>query len=195
MATYNGPGQFDGKYPTPEQQTQRAATAMSNAIHSAGMQNKGPVVPYRSKPGSNKLIPTGAAEGKRWGELTRKDIPGKDIWGGTENPSLPFSGKVAQKSDYWHQMAEQPKSSGPKTTSKAPSKKTTTTQIPVGPSQPRGFNDPRGSIRPDKPIKPGSSTGPGGSGSSSGSSSSSSKARPTGQIGPIIGRGYNGGRP
>lgn len=189
----NNSRQFGGVYPTPQQQTQRAATANSNAIHGAGMQNKGPVVPYRSKPGSNKLTPTGSPEGKRWGELTRKDIPGKDIWGGTEDPTLKFSGKVAQKSDYWHQMTEQPKVSGPKSTTKASPKKRNTNPIPIGPSQPRGSITPRGSIGPGVPTAPGGSSG---SGKSSGSNgSSSSKNRITGQIPVLPGRGYNGGRP
>jgi hypothetical protein len=193
MATYNGPGQFDGKYPTPEQQTQRATTATSNAIHDAGMKNKGPVVPYQSNAGSKTLTPTGSSEGKRWGELTRKNMPGKDIWGGTENPSLAFSGKVAQKSDYWHQMAEQPKPSGMTSTTK-PTPKQKTTPIPIEPNQPRGRVFP-----PTKPSTPRGSIGPGGSippsNGSIGPGGSSSRTKPTGVLGPIIGRGYNGGRP
>ena len=195
MATYNGPGQFDGKYPTPEQQTQRASGAVSNSIHSSGMTGKGPVVPYQTNPGSKTLTPTGSAEGKRWGELTRKDMPGKDIWGGTENPSLAFSGKVAQKTDYWHQMAEQPKPPSITSSTKA-TPKIKTTPIPIEPSQPRGYvrpvpsptpSTPRGSIGPGGSIAPNpGSMGPGGS--------SSSNNRPKAQIGPIIGRGYNGGR-
>jgi hypothetical protein len=195
MATYNGPGQFDGKYPTPEQQTQRASGAVSNSIHSSGMQGKGPVVPYQSNPGSKTLTPTGSSEGKRWGELTRKNMPGKDIWGGTENPSLAFSGKVAQKSDYWHQMAEQPKPSGITSTTK-PTPKQKTTPIPIGPSTPRGYTRP---VSPTKPNMPGGSIGPGGSippsnGSIGPGKGSSSRTKPTGVLGPIIGRGYNGGR-
>jgi hypothetical protein len=88
---------------------------MSTAIHSAGMANKGPQVPYRSVPGSSTLRPTGNSYGKQWGELTRQNKPGKDIWGGKENPGLNFKGKTAQRSDYWHQMAEQPKVTAPKT--------------------------------------------------------------------------------
>lgn len=189
MATYKGPGQFDGQYPTQQQQTQRASGAVSNAIHDAGMKNKGPVVPYRSTPGSNKLIPTGSPEGKRWGELTRKSMPGKDIWGGNENPSLSFSGKVAQKSDYWHQMAEQPKAApGPKYTTKA-TPKTKTTPIPVGPSQPRGYT------RPTTPNNPGGVTTTPPSGSTKPSTGSKGgKPRPTGELPVLPGRGYNGGR-
>ncbi len=196
MATYNGPGQFDGKYPTPEQQTQRASGAVSNSIHSSGMTGKGPVVPYQSNPGSKTLTPTGSAEGKRWGELTRKDMPGKDIWGGTENPSLAFSGKVAQKTDYWHQMAEQPKPPSITSTTKATPKTDKTPTIPIGPSTPRGRGGP---AIPRGYTDPGGSIGPGGSiapnpGSIGSGGSSSSNNRPKAQIGPIIGRGYNGGR-
>jgi hypothetical protein len=69
--------------------------------------------------------PTGSPTGRYWGELERlyegspigfdnKGKPifnttGKDPWGGTEIPGLPFSGKVANFSDYFHQLAEQPK--------------------------------------------------------------------------------------
>ena len=57
--------------------------------------------------------PTGSPWTGRWGELRYKPSKGKDIWGGTEIPGLPFNGKFAQRSDYWHQMQEQPsKSSG-----------------------------------------------------------------------------------
>jgi len=84
-----------------------------------------PKSPYNSK---NK--PTGSPYGRYWGELERlyqqspmgfdkngKPIfnnDGKDPWGGTEIPGLAFNGKVANFSDYFHQLAEQPKkSSGP----------------------------------------------------------------------------------
>jgi TP901 family phage tail tape measure protein len=69
--------------------------------------------------------PTGSPSGKYWGELERlyqgsplgfdsKGSPifnntGKDPWGGTEIPGLAFSGKVPDFSDYFHQLAEQPK--------------------------------------------------------------------------------------
>ena len=71
--------------------------------------------------------PTGSPSGRYWGELERLyegspigfdkngkpifNTTGKDPWGGTEIPGLPFSGKVANFSDYWHQLAEQPKAS------------------------------------------------------------------------------------
>jgi hypothetical protein len=58
--------------------------------------------------------PTGDPRTGRWGELRYNPSNGKDIWGGTEIPGLKFTGKTPQQSDYWHQMAEQPrKSSGP----------------------------------------------------------------------------------
>jgi TP901 family phage tail tape measure protein len=69
--------------------------------------------------------PTGSPTSRYWGELERlyqqsplgfdvKGKPifndtGKDPWGGTEIPGLPFKGKVANFSDYFHQLAEQPK--------------------------------------------------------------------------------------
>ena len=79
---------------------------------------------------NSKNQPTGNPRGRYWGELERlyqgsplsfdkngKPIfnnAGKDPWGGIEIPGLPFKGKVANFSDYWHQLAEQPrKSSGP----------------------------------------------------------------------------------
>ena len=71
--------------------------------------------------------PTGSPTSRYWGELERlhqqsplgfdtKGKPifndaGKDPWGGTEIPGLPFNGKVANFSDYFHQLAEQPKKS------------------------------------------------------------------------------------
>ena len=93
----------------------------------------GPVYPSWKKPKSSynsKNEPTGSPYGRYWGELERlyqgspigfdkngKPIfnnAGKDPWGGVEIPGLPFSGKVGQFSDYWHQLAEQlRKSSGP----------------------------------------------------------------------------------
>lgn len=58
--------------------------------------------------------PSGSPYTQRWGALRYGPAKGKDIWGGTEIPGLPFSGKLANRSDYWHQIAEQPnKSSGP----------------------------------------------------------------------------------
>jgi hypothetical protein len=52
--------------------------------------------------------PSGSPFTQRWGELRYGPAKGKDIWGGTEIPGLPFSGKLANRSDYWHQMQEQP---------------------------------------------------------------------------------------
>jgi hypothetical protein len=58
--------------------------------------------------------PSGSPYTQRWGALRYGPAKGKDIWGGTEIPGLPFSGSIANRSDYWHQMAEQPiKYSGP----------------------------------------------------------------------------------
>jgi hypothetical protein len=93
----------------------------------------GPVYPSWKKPKSaydSNNKPTGSPYGRYWGELERlyqgspigfdkngKPIfnnAGKDPWGGVEIPGLPFSGKVGQFSDYFHQLAEQlRKSSGP----------------------------------------------------------------------------------
>lgn len=99
---------FGGVYPTTAQQQQRAQTAVSTAIHGAGMKNMSPTVPYQPKGiGSGTLVPTGSPYGKQWGELTRQNKSGKDIWGGTETPGLKFGGGTPQRSDYWHQMAEQ----------------------------------------------------------------------------------------
>jgi TP901 family phage tail tape measure protein len=95
-----------------------------NTLSNSGKWIK-PKSPYNSK---NK--PTGSPYGRYWGELERlyqqspmgfgtngKPIfnnDGKDPWGGTEIPGLAFNGKVANFSDYFHQLAEQPKkSSGP----------------------------------------------------------------------------------
>ena len=87
-----------------------------------------PVKPKSAYDANNQ--PTGSPQGRYWGELERLyqgsplgfdkngkpifNTTGKDPWGGTEIPGLPFSGKVANFSDYWHQLAEQPReSSGP----------------------------------------------------------------------------------
>jgi len=83
---------------------------------------------FPTKPASAYDIdnkPTGSPTSRYWGELERlyqqsplgfdvKGKPifndtGKDPWGGTEIPGLPFKGKVANFSDYFHQLAEQPK--------------------------------------------------------------------------------------
>lgn len=53
--------------------------------------------------------PTGSPYTGRWGELRYGPSEGKDIWGGTEIPGLKFTGKYPQRSDYWHQMQEQPR--------------------------------------------------------------------------------------
>ena len=82
-----------------------------------------PVKPTSAYDSNNQ--PTGSPTGRYWGELERlyegsplgfdnKGKPifnttGKDPWGGTEIPGLPFSGNVANFSDYFHQLAEQPK--------------------------------------------------------------------------------------
>ena len=98
-----------------------------------GYADGGPVYPSWEKPKSaynSKNQPTGSPYGRYWGELERlyqqspigfdkngKPIfnnAGKDPWGGIEIPGLKFNGKVPQYSDYFHQLAEQPKkSSGP----------------------------------------------------------------------------------
>ena len=58
--------------------------------------------------------PSGSPYTQRWGALRYGPVKGKDIWGGTEIPGLPFNGKIANRSDYWHQMQEQPTNpSGP----------------------------------------------------------------------------------
>jgi hypothetical protein len=58
--------------------------------------------------------PSGSPYTQRWGALRYGPAKGKDIWGGTEIPGLRFDGKIANRSDYWHQIAEQPvKYSGP----------------------------------------------------------------------------------
>jgi hypothetical protein len=82
--------------------------------------NRKPGVPY-----TRSGRPIGSPHGRYWGELERlyqqspigfdkngKPIfnnQGKDPWGGTEIPGLKFTGNIPQYSDYWHQMAEQPK--------------------------------------------------------------------------------------
>jgi TP901 family phage tail tape measure protein len=102
-------------------------------LHNALKRAEGGKIASWMKPKSSynsKNQPTGNPRGRYWGELERlyqqsplgfdkngKPIfnnAGKDPWGGTEIPGLPFSGKVANFSDYFHQLAEQPKkSSGP----------------------------------------------------------------------------------
>ena len=97
-----------------------------------GYAEGGIVYPSWMKPKSaynSKNQPTGSPYSRYWGELERlyqgsplgfnkngKPIfnnDGKDPWGGTE-PGPKFHGSTPQFSDYWHQLAEQPrKSSGP----------------------------------------------------------------------------------
>lgn len=104
-----------------------------DSLHNALKKAEGGPIASWMKPKSSynsKNQPTGNPRGRYWGELERlyqqsplgfdkngKPIfnnAGKDPWGGTEIPGLPFSGKVANFSDYFHQLAEQPKkSSGP----------------------------------------------------------------------------------
>ena len=106
-----------------------AVDSLHNALKRA---EGGPIASWMKpkSPYNSKGKPTGSPYGRYWGELERlyqqsplgfdkngKPIfnnAGKDPWGGTEIPGLPFSGKVANFSDYFHQLAEQPKkSSGP----------------------------------------------------------------------------------
>jgi hypothetical protein len=51
--------------------------------------------------------PTGDPWTGRWGELRYNPSEGTDIWGGKE-PGYNFTGTIKDKSDYWHQMYEQP---------------------------------------------------------------------------------------
>lgn len=100
----NSLGQFGGKYPTRAQQYQTAYSANWSTRNPAKM-------PYKP----TTKTPTGSPYGKQWGQLTRQNKPGRDIWGGREIPGLKYSGGPAQRRDYWHQMAEQPrKISAPK---------------------------------------------------------------------------------
>mgnify|MGYP000975892926 CR=1 FL=1 len=87
----------------------------------------GPIASWMKprSPYDSKNNPTGSPYGRYWGELERlyQQSPmgfgkngrpvfnnaGKDPWGGTEIPGLAFNGKVANFSDYFHQLAEQPR--------------------------------------------------------------------------------------
>jgi len=87
----------------------------------------GPIASWMKprSPYDSKNNPTGSPYGRYWGELERlyQQSPmgfgkngrpvfnnaGKDPWGGTEIPGLAFNGKVADFSDYFHQLAEQPR--------------------------------------------------------------------------------------
>ena len=114
----------DKKYPKKTSAT--TPTEVLDIIRNLGYSV--PVKPTSAYDSNNQ--PTGSATGRYWGELERlyesspigfdgKGKPilnttGKDPWGGTEIPGLPFNGTVPQFSDYWHQLAEQPqKFSGP----------------------------------------------------------------------------------
>lgn len=105
---YSTGGQWQTKsYPTAQQQNQRMGTALSSSIHSAGMSNKSPSLPYTRTSAGAGLSPTGGPYKQNWGELKRQTLPGRDIWGGKEIPGLKYGGGPAQHSDYWHQMTEQ----------------------------------------------------------------------------------------
>jgi TP901 family phage tail tape measure protein len=109
----------DKKYPKKAATT--TPTEVLDIIRNLG--SSVPVKPSSAYDSNNQ--PTGSPTGRYWGELERlyegspigfdgKGKPifnttGKDPWGGTEIPGLPFSGKVANFSDYFHQLAEQPK--------------------------------------------------------------------------------------
>jgi TP901 family phage tail tape measure protein len=123
----------DGEYVIKASSVAKYGKKTMDALNAGKYAKGGMVLPSFKKPSSpynSKNQPTGSPYGRYWGELERlyqqsplgfdkngKPIfnnAGKDPWGGTEIPGLPFSGKVANFSDYWHQLAEQPrKSSGP----------------------------------------------------------------------------------
>lgn len=119
---YSTGGQWQTKsYPTAQQQSQRMGTALSSSIHSAGMANKAPSLPYTRSSAGASLSPTGGPYKQNWGELTRQNVPGRDIWGGKEISGLKYGGGPAQRSDYWHQMTEQtPKMATSSQTSASP---------------------------------------------------------------------------
>jgi hypothetical protein len=123
----------DGEYVIKASSVAKYGTDTMDALNAGKYAKGGSVAPSWKKPSSpynSKNQPTGSPYGRYWGELERlyqgsplgfdkngKPIfnnAGKDPWGGVEIPGLPFSGKVGQFSDYWHQLAEQArKSSGP----------------------------------------------------------------------------------
>jgi hypothetical protein len=106
--------------------------AVDNLHNALKRADGGPIASWMKpkSPYNSKNQPTGSPYSRYWGEMERlyqqspmgfdkngKPIfnnDGKDPWGGTEIPGLAFNGKVANFSDYFHQLAEQPKkSSGP----------------------------------------------------------------------------------
>ena len=121
----------DGEYVIKEKAVNRYGVDTFNALNAEKFHKGGPVGHRhgRNLPGSlfkwksyaenmpdywSDGTPSGSPYTQRWGALRYGPAKGKDIWGGTEIPGLPFNGKIANRSDYWHQMQEQPrKSSGP----------------------------------------------------------------------------------
>ena len=123
----------DGEYVVKASSVKKYGTGVMDALNAGKFAKGGAVHPWWKKPATSydsNNQPTGSPYGRYWGELERlyqgspigfdkngKPIfnnAGKDPWGGVEIPGLPFSGKVGQFSDYWHQLAEQRrKSSGP----------------------------------------------------------------------------------
>jgi TP901 family phage tail tape measure protein len=123
----------DGEYVVKASSVKKYGTGVMDALNAGKFAKGGAVHPWWKKPArsyDSNNQPTGSPYGRYWGELERlyqgspigfdkngKPIfnnAGKDPWGGVEIPGLPFSGKVGQFSDYWHQLAEQlRKSSGP----------------------------------------------------------------------------------
>jgi len=123
----------NGEYVIKAASVNKYGTETFDALNAGKFAKGGAVHPWWKKPATSydsNNQPTGSPYGRYWGELERLfqgspigfdkngkpifNTTGKDPWGGTEIPGLPFSGKVGQFSDYWHQLAEQPrKSSGP----------------------------------------------------------------------------------
>jgi hypothetical protein len=109
----------NGEYVVKADSVKKYGVGTLNAINAGKFAEGGPVTPGSSQqlkffPWSPDLPnylngkPTGDPRTGRWGELRYNPSNGKDIWGGTENPGLNFSGKIKDISDYWHQMQEQP---------------------------------------------------------------------------------------
>jgi TP901 family phage tail tape measure protein len=123
----------DGEYVIKASSVAKYGKETMDALNAGKYAKGGMVLPSFKKPSSpynSKNQPTGSPYGRYWGELERLyqgspigfdkngkplfNNDGKDPWGGVEIPGLPFSGKVGQFSDYFHQLAEQPrKYSGP----------------------------------------------------------------------------------
>ena len=123
----------NGEYVIKAASVNKYGTETFDALNAGKFAKGGVVHPWWKKPATSydsNNQPTGSPYGRYWGELERLfqgspigfdkngkpifNTTGKDPWGGTEIPGLPFSGKVGQFSDYFHQLAEQPrKSSGP----------------------------------------------------------------------------------